>query len=246
MRMVGIAEPYRIECDFMQRGPDTVKAEIPAGCTAPGSRATWFIWGDSHAQALVPGLMSILPSGTALAQVTTSSCRPGIGSLDPQVPGGRCERTNRYALERIGALRPDIVILAQAPAQAGADWDALAGHLRELGAKRVVLAGPAPIWLPSLPEVVTSRYWGGDWTRVNHGLVGERINDDAQMRARYGSSSTFTYVSLIQALCDAAGCLAAVPGSNPRELFAFDSAHMTPLASRFVAGTLLRQVLIGQ
>ncbi|MBM3525291.1 MAG: acyltransferase, partial [Alphaproteobacteria bacterium] len=183
MRSVGIAGPYRVECDFMQVGPDTVKDSIPAECTAPGRKATWFVWGDSHAQALVPGLTSILPAETSLAQVTTSSCRPAIGSIDPQVPGGRCEKTNRYAIERIAQLKPEVVILAQAAVHIAADWEALAAHLRSLGAQRVIVVGPVPMWLPTLPEVVTSRYWGGDWTRVNYGLAGDRIEDDRQLRA---------------------------------------------------------------
>jgi peptidoglycan/LPS O-acetylase OafA/YrhL len=246
MRTEGIVEPYRLQCDFMERGPDTVKAQIPAECTAPGRVATWFLWGDSHGQALAPGLMSILPSGTALAQVTTSACRPGIGSLDPQVPGGRCERTNSYALERIRDLKPDVVLLAQVATHSATEWEPLASHLRSLGAKRVLIVGPVPMWLPSLPEIVTSRFWGADVSRLNYGLNTGRIDDDAMMRSRYASSAALTYVSLMQDLCDANGCLATVPGSNPPELFTFDAAHMTPLASQYVADRLLRPVLIGQ
>jgi hypothetical protein len=66
------------------------------------------------------------------------------------------------------------------------------------------------------------------------------------MRTRYASSTTVTYVSLLSRLCDSNGCLATVPGTNPPELFAFDAAHMTPLASRYVADLVLRPVLLGQ
>ena len=246
MRTDSIAGPYRLQCDFMEPGPDTVKAEIAPECTTPGTEATWFLWGDSHAQALAPGLTELLPAGTALAQVTTSSCRPGLTSMDPQVPGGRCQRTNSYALEKIRELKPDVLIVAQAGAHSQTDWEALARSVTALGAKRVVVVGPVPVWLPSLPEIVTSRFWGADLTRVNYGLVADRLEDDAVMRTRYGASSTLTYLSLMASLCDNNGCLASVPGTNPPELFAFDAAHMTPLASRYVADRLLRPALLGQ
>ena len=246
MRTETIAGPYRLECDFMERGPDTVKPQIAPECTTPGRAATWFLWGDSHAQALSPGITSLLPSGTALAQVTTSACRPGLGSMDPHVPGGRCERTNSYALEKIRELKPAAVILAQVATHSATDWDAIAAHMRSLGVNRVVVVGPVPMWLPSLPDIVTSRFWGADLSRVSYGLVAERLQDDAAMRQRYGSSTSVSYVSLMTQLCDAGGCLASVPGTNPPELFAFDSAHMTPLASRYVADRVLRPVLLGQ
>ena len=114
MRRNGIAGPYRLECDFMEQGADTVKDSIPESCTAKGTGRTLFLWGDSYAYALAPGIRSVLPAGDALAQVTTSACRPGIGPIDVQVSGGRCKRTNDYALARIADLKPDIVILAQA------------------------------------------------------------------------------------------------------------------------------------
>lgn len=246
MRKEGIVGPYRLQCDFMERGPDTVKAQIAPECTTAGRSGTWFLWGDSHAQALAPGLTSVLPSGFALAQVTTSACRPGLTSIDPQVPGGRCERTNSYALERIRALKPDVLILAQIGGHSETDWDALARSLQAMGAKRVVVVGPVPFWAPSLPEIVTSRFWGADFSRVSYGLDTNRLKDDELMRSRYASSSAITYVSLMSELCDANGCLATVPATDPPELFTFDASHMTPLASRYVADRVLRPVLLRQ
>ena len=101
MRRTGIEGPYRLECDFMERGADTVKDSIPEACTATGTGRTLFLWGDSYAYAMAPGIRSLLPPGDVLAQVTTSACRPAIGSIDPEVSGGRCKRTNDYALARI-------------------------------------------------------------------------------------------------------------------------------------------------
>jgi peptidoglycan/LPS O-acetylase OafA/YrhL len=246
MRRQGIEGPYRLECDFMERGADTVKDSIPEACTAKGTGRTLFLWGDSYAYAMAPGIRSLLPPGDVLAQVTTSACRPAIGSIDPQVSGGRCKRTNDYALARIGDLKPDIVILAQALNHKDTDWEALATHLRTLGAKDVVVIGPAPQWRQRLAEIVTSRYWGRNYDRVGDLLRVERASEDQFLKARYANAASLKYVSLIDALCDADTCLAVIPGSTPPELMTFDTGHFTPNASRYVARVALERYLLAR
>jgi hypothetical protein len=246
IRRTGIEGPYRLECDFMELGSDGVKDAIPASCTEKGSGRTLFLWGDSYAQALSPGIRSLLSRNDALAQVATSLCRPGILPMDLDVPGGRCKRANDYALARIAALKPEIVILAQRFAHEDTNWTSVAARLRELGAKAVLVVGLVPEWAPSLPLVVTSQYWGQNYDRVSYGLDAGRIATDRMLKARYESSPGLTYVSLIDSLCSAEGCLAVIPGSNPPELMTFDAGHFTPNASRFVAGAVLRPYLIGR
>lgn len=246
MRRTGIAAPYRLECDFMAPVTDTVRDSIPPACTTPGRNGTWFLWGDSHAQALSPAVSALLPDGVALAQVATSSCRPSLGGTDLHVPGGRCDRANSYALGRIRELKPAVVVLAQNGDHSRTDWDALAQHVRGLGAGKVVVVGPAPMWSPSLPEVYVNRYWDSGADRAAYGLVAGRAEDDEIMRARYARSAAIAYVSIMRRLCDANGCLAVVPGTNPPELMAFDSAHLTPLGSRYVGEQVLRPVLLAQ
>jgi hypothetical protein len=246
MKKSGIAGPYRLECDFMQLVTDGVKDRIAPQCTEPGRDRTWFLWGDSHAQAWSPGITSLLPDGTALAQVATSSCRPSFLPVDLEVPGGRCTRANNFAIEKIRELKPEVLILAQMGGHEATDWEALANQARSLGVQRVVLIGPVPMWIPSLPEIVTNRFWGTNFDRVGYGLVPERITEDSRLVQRYAQSSVVTYVSPIQRLCDGNGCLATVPGSDPTDLIAFDAAHLTPQGSRYVAEQLLGPVLVGR
>ena len=244
IRRDGIEGPYGLECDFMELGTDAVKDSIPASCTGKGPGRTLFLWGDSHAQALAPGIRSLLPPGDALAQVATSGCRPGVEPIDVEVPGGRCKRANDYALARIADLKPDIVILAQRSAHEDTDWDALATHLRALGARDVLLVGPGPEWLPALPEIVTSQYWGRNYERVGYGLNRDRLSTDRSLKGRHANSAALRYASLIEALCDADTCQAVIPGSSPPELLSFDMGHLTPNASLYVARAILKPYLI--
>ena len=241
MRKQGISDAYRQECDFMDWPTGRLRDAIDPSCTQPGTAGTWFLWGDSYAQALSLGLRSVAPRGVQVSQIATSLCRPD--TLDyGGVPDGRCRRANQLAVRQIAAIRPQVVILAQMSDHEQIDWEPLANRILQLGAARVIVIGPAPQWAPSLPEVVVSQYWGRDYSRVSHGLAQSVLAADRALKLRLASSASLTYVSLVDALCTEQGCQAVVDGTT-NELLAFDAGHLTPAGSRFVAQTVLRPYL---
>ncbi len=244
MHKRGLAGAYRAECDFMDWPSGQVKASIDPSCTVAGAGATWFLWGDSYAQALSAGLRALAPDGTSVAQVTTSLCRPAIAEVDTHVPDGRCVRANGFALERIAALRPDVVILAQMNDHPLTDWAALTARLVALGAGRVVLVGPVPQWRPSLPEVVTTHYWGAPLQRAAHGLVADVLSNDRAAAERTAAVAHLAYASVVDRLCNGDGCLAVVPDSPDGDLIAVDSGHLTPSGSVFVVREVLSRYLL--
>lgn len=237
LRSRGLREAYRAECDFMDWDTEQTRDSIDADCTASGVNGTVFLWGDSHAQALSPGLRALMPDGIRLAQVTTSGCAPRLVE-DTTGGGGRCTTANEYALQRIAALKPSTVVLAQILAHEQTDWVAVASALHARGVTRVLLVGPAPQWMPSLPLVVTTDYWDRDFARVDRGLNDEVFETDRVLRERLATTSVVEYVSLLTELCNEAGCLATVPGTD-RQLMAVDSGHLSPAGSRYVAETIL-------
>ena len=239
LKREGLSAAYRQECDFMDWRTEHLRDAIDESCTQPGSRQTVFLWGDSYAQSLSLGIRALLPPGAALAQVTTSLCRPGFDGIDADVAAGRCTRANDYAAARITALRPDVVVMAQAARHDATPWGDVARRLRALGVRRVIVVGPFPRWVPSLPEVVTSRLWGQPFERVMLGLDREPFDVDRRLQAMKLQEDGVTYVSLLDRLCAADGCLAAVPGPGALELTALDAGHLTPKASVFVVRTVL-------
>lgn len=245
MHRQGIAEAYRAECDFMdwQTG-ETRTAIAAAGCTTPGASETWFLWGDSYAQALSAGLRAIAPAGTTVAQVATSHCRPSLANLDAEVAAGRCPQANAFALHRIGALQPEVVVLAQKDSHLETDWQVLSERLVSLGVERVILVGPVPRWGPSLPEVVATHYWDSPVPMVAYGLDPHRAELDRALRVRTEQIRGLTYVSVIDRLCNGDGCVGVLPAATGRELLAFDSGHLTPKGSVYVARQVLRPVLV--
>jgi peptidoglycan/LPS O-acetylase OafA/YrhL len=245
MHKRGLSDAYRAECDFMDWTTEQTRAAIDPSCTLAGEHGTVFLWGDSHAQALSHGLRTILPDGMRLAQVTTSACPPRLREPQPAALAGRCDRANAYARERISALKPDLVVLAQIFGHEATDWNELAQWLRTAGAKRVVLVGPAPQWRPTLPVVVANHYWGTSYSRVDEGLQPEMFTTDSLLRARYAHSDWLEYVSLIGGLCGDGGCIAVVPGADA-QLLAVDNGHLSPAGSAYVAESILRPVLFGR
>jgi peptidoglycan/LPS O-acetylase OafA/YrhL len=242
MHKNGIEAAYRRECDFMDWPTGHTRESIDPACTVRGERRTLLLWGDSFAQSMSLGIRAILPAQDALAQVATSMCRPSLEDLDSHVPERRCQRANQFAIDSIAKLRPDVVILAQKGGYEQTDWKAMTERLVALGAGRVVLVGPAPRWRPSLPEVVATHYWGTDFRRVSYGLQND-VEVDARLQADLQAVPHLTYVSMLQSLCNADGCLAVVPGSTNNDLIAFDFSHLSLKGSVFVADTQLRRYL---
>lgn len=239
-------QSYRPECDYLTWGTNRMRERIAASCTTAGPRGTVLLWGDSHAQALAPGLAAILPRGVALAQVTTSGCRPVLKQpkfdlfAANNVWRQACGRSNRAALAAIDRLNPEIVVMAHNEEQLSQDWDGLGRHLKALGARRVVLVGPLPQWQPSLPLVVTRAHWPLREDRIATGLSAEPIRVSAELTRRAREWRAVDYVPLTERLCNQSGCLAAIPGGG---LIALDYAHLTPDGSRFVAREIIAPAL---
>jgi hypothetical protein len=239
LRTRGLSEAYRAECDFMDWATERTRDSIDASCTEPGERGTVFLWGDSHAQALSAGLRHLMPDGWRLAQVTTSACPPRVREPDPQALHQRCSKANTFARDRVAALKPRLVVLAQILGHESTDWQELASDLRSRGAERVLLVGPMPQWFPSLPRVVVNHYWGRDFTYVDDGLNPEIVTIDRALKARLSGSTNIEYVSIVDALCSDRGCRATTPGDDD-PLLVVDNGHLSPAGSRYVAETVLR------
>jgi peptidoglycan/LPS O-acetylase OafA/YrhL len=190
----GLAAAYRSECDFYDWEKRSHKRSIATACTAVEPGKSMFLWGDSHAQALSLGLHETLGNHAQLAQVATSGCRPSLVTGQTSAIDNDCDGSNAYALKEIARLKPAVVILAQGSEHQATDWDHVADYLHNLGASRVVLVGPAPNWLPSLPLVVVSKFWNQDIKYVKEDLDPTVFVTDSALEAKYGASNKLTYI----------------------------------------------------
>jgi len=251
MRKSGIADAYRRECDFMDWDTEHTREAIDPSCTAKGPRHTLMLWGDSFAQALSLGIRENLPAGVSLAQVATSGCGPQVGNFDLSVKERRCEAANRFAINSIGQLKPEIVLVAQSSGHAAVDWEAITSRILALGAAHVVVVGPNPAWRPSLPRIYAEHHMQDHADYVGIGLDRELFEIDRLLRLRLGVRPNVTYLSLLDQLCHEShesaegaeadrACLARVPGEGALDLMALDFGHLTPKGSAYLGRVMWR------
>jgi peptidoglycan/LPS O-acetylase OafA/YrhL len=246
-RRAGTTGTYREDCSFYDWIHGRTRNAISADCTLAGSSATYFLWGDSHAQMFSQSLRGLLPESVRLAQVASSMCSPSLGPASASRFKAACDASNAFALAEIRSLKPAVVFLAQRSDHELTDWDALAAAVHAAGGGRVVLFGPVPEWQPTLPLVYAKNYWGTPATRVKIGLDPTIFATDAALSKKYADSPNLTYISLASRLCDADGCLAVVPGAAAASpsMMAFDYGHLAPEGSAYVVENIIRPALGG-
>lgn len=209
---------------------------VDAGFGKPG-RTSMVLWGDSHAAHLYPGMRALATSDSfVLAQFASDACPPVL-----EIETTACLTMSGAILERIRALRPDVVVLAARWSDSSATQaPATVRALRAIGVKRVIVVGPVPRWTLPLPAVLI-RYLQRHPLqqppiRLLEGLEREPFIRDSAMRAALEAADA-RYVSVTELLCAREGCLALVSGQPS----AWDSEHLTDASSRLVARAILQR-----
>jgi len=219
---------------------DGYAAECRTPARAPAD--TVLLWGDSYAARLHPGLPDAL-------QFTRNSCPPLLMVGHPS-----CQRSTEFVLGEISRLKPGAVVLFADWASRHASWERGGYDARQLGATldalkaagvtRIIVLGPAPRWTWNLPRLLVARWMHGGTEpeipeRAALGLHSRSPSIERVMRAeveRHGG----TYVSLLDLLCNADGCLVRTGG----ELTSWDTGHFTAPTARLVAGALQQRGLV--
>ena len=231
----------RHECNFHDIVNNVTKPAIAASCVTPHSNRIVFLWGDSHAQHLNYGLSLVLPLDVSLMQVGSSGCAPSI--TDYEVSREACNKANRFAWEKLALLKPAVVILAQQRGHDADRYDAVIERLKKLGVKTVILMGPVPQWSPFLYKIILRKYWQHTDNRLNVYLDREVLHTDEVLKTHYKNASNVQYVSLVDGLCNAQGCLTYLNNDRKEGLITYDYGHFTLPASEYVAKTILAPVL---
>jgi len=213
-------------------------------CVDRDRRPLVFVWGDSTAGALLPGLRKAQQvRNFGIAQFTSSSCIPALNADIAGTPN--CRAINDKILARAREINPDIVLL-EGPSDRYLDnvAETVAALKKETNA-RVVVLGPVPTWRRGLPNEVL-RYF-----MLHHRLIAERSSDavssnwpDAILRARLVPLGA-EYISVWDAMCNADGCLTRI-GDAASDISASDQVHLTEKGSVFLVQSIIDQLLGGQ
>lgn len=200
------------------------------------------IWGDSHAARLYPGLSAVLGAGADLAQYTRNSCPPILGAVGPG-----CSTGNADVIEQMRRDPPDVLILYAVWANYSDTWEAgsplaskfnsTLSQLQRIGVRKIVVLGPAPKFMPSLPELVVSHWQQSGKSRlpdrVTEGLSALVQGVDHRLE-ELAKQHDAIFISAYDYLCDPRGCLTHALGSRS-DLVSWDYGHFTTAGATMIA-----------
>lgn len=236
-----IEKLYRDECNFVDTPTVTVRPAIALSCIEASGRPSIFLWGDSYAQHFYFGLRASLPSNVSISQVTSSGCWP---HLDAQQPNsfGACNKSNRFALDNILRLRPNIVVLAQNREHEKNNYAEISSFLLAHGIQHVVVIGPTPQWNPYLYKVISENYLLYTPRRISKNLIDSIFDTDARLKESLNKVGV-KYISILDHECNKEGCTAYTGDDVLSGIVTFDNGHLTPDSSLRLGREILTPAL---
>lgn len=211
---------------------ETPGAAFSEQCIEEGTTPLVFLWGDSTAAALYPGLKAAESKRASfrLARYTSPGCAP---ILDTGT-NSACDKANGVAYGFLKSSHPDLVLL-HAMWGISNDLDKLRAtiaQLKSIGVPRIVVLGPVPVWKRTLPHTLVNYY------RFRHAMP-ERIatgvsgpTDDDRMAA-FTTAEGVEYISAWRTLCNSEGCLTR-SGPAASDILTTDNVHLSDSGSRYL------------
>jgi peptidoglycan/LPS O-acetylase OafA/YrhL len=214
---------------------ETRGAKFNSDCIEPGSKPLLFLWGDSTAAALYPGLKKAEEKYSfRLARFAAPGCAPILANRSRPA----CDANNELAFGFLKSSHPDIVLL-QAMWDETPDLEHFAdtiATLKALKVPRIVILGPVPVWKRTLPHAIVNFY------RFRH-VIADRIGSgvsgsqgDRRMEAAARAAGV-EYISARNVLCNADGCLTRV-GPTADDVVATDIVHLSEHGSIFLVDAI--------
>jgi peptidoglycan/LPS O-acetylase OafA/YrhL len=208
------------------------------------------VWGDSHAARLSPGLRKVFGE-ERISQLTRNGCAPLLDLPSPPASGKECSNGNSQILDILRRDKPKTLILFGAWQNYTMDWrphskfaEMLLNTIQQIkaaGIDDIIVVGPAPRFIPSLPAMIVKSWSIHQWTRIPDRI--HMANDDTiEMDREFAdllSSQQVSYISLVHLFCNNAGCLTKRPGSDS-DLLTWDYGHLTTTGAILVAQDIRR------
>lgn len=211
------------------------------------------LWGDSHAADLMPGFRALqAKTGWRLAEFTASGCPPVKGLEVPERPA--CGAMNDIVLERIKAIKPDVVILSAywdysgfLVRRAGFDQDYATklmqtiAEVKAAGVPRVVVLGSAPNWKVSVPKLLIGVVQSQPDEPVPQRLSRRYLHKHDDLRLKVATEQAGAqFVSIFDYLCDESTC-EVTTGQDWRGVITSDTGHFTVHGATLVVQDIWEQ-----
>jgi SGNH domain (fused to AT3 domains) len=207
-------------------------------CIEKGDKPLLFLWGDSTAASLSPGMqVEAGRSGFRLAHFAAAGCAPILAAG----MNARCDAANGNIFEHLKSVHPDIVLMHS-------QWEKIdpailrrtIEQLAALKIPKIVILGPVPISKRTLPHALVNYY------RFHH-VVPHRLAsgvsgpaEDLRTEAM-SKKAGVAYISAWHQLCNAEGCLTRI-GPTAADVVAIDIVHLSEAGSGFLAASVMREL----
>jgi len=226
----------------------------PAECDGigPAGAPLVFVWGDSHAFHLIPGLLDLQQQRQdfRLARYIAFACAPMVDTLAERP--AHCNKANVLARKKIEQLRPDtVVVAARWSFYNGVRGYALVGDreltktidwIKSTGVKHIVVIGQFPHWklAPSAIPLRNLQFSFFNRAAKSSDAFPERDSEyldtsafsSEDMVKEVSAKEGVAFISPAATLCDHEGCMIIVPGSDGAPV-SRDDGHLTAAASKF-------------
>jgi len=198
-----------------------------------------FIWGDSTASHLYPGLNNLLPSDKyVISQYTASACKPFVPTKSQEI-NTQCASINATIVDKLLFAMPDILILSAYVGNSSQDdLDRLinaASFAKENGVSTVVVIGPNIKFFDSVPKIIArnkmidkSIYFSD--IELDRDTLRKSLQVDKYLELK-SIEIGFRYVSTMHAMCNYNMCKGMFYGVPAY----WDSMHLTDGGSLYLA-----------
>jgi SGNH domain (fused to AT3 domains) len=196
------------------------------------------LWGDSFAAHYYHGLAATVdPQRVNILQATRPVCMPtfdavGQGTAECRDFDARMQAFLRDHKPDLAILSADWLEYARPPRFAGMidDLRVVIASLTAAGT-RVVLIGPSVQFKSRLPSMLLRARLRGVEAKADDVVLPDIFALDAMMRSALPTNESFSYVSVLDAVCPARQCPVMLDGGVP---LSFDHAHLTAEGSDYV------------
>lgn len=215
-----------------------------------------YLWGDSHAASLSPGIRAGLSGNNYLLMRTASGCPPILDLPANQSPMSNCGFINKFVLKEIVQIKPHTVILSARWVDY-LDWQNIRHTvvaLNEAKIKNIILVGQFPLWKDSLPKLLVRYAQKSMAHTIPNRLEGDLKNNFELLALKkkffdvdrditdYFMSTSAIVVSPSDLFCNNQGCITML-SKEVRDTTAFDNGHITDSASKYFYENALKRYI---
>ena len=239
-------------CDAGESGPDCVSENVDTNVAVKGEESGIPLvtaWGDCAAEQLYAGFEPIQKKFNFRFDRSGFDFCPPFSGPGPGPKGffsDACVEHNELVVKKIIEKKHDTVMLAgfwHSYPEPEKQVVEVLSLLKKAGVRKIILFGPLPVWADSLQSMALD-YMIKNSTDIipermtphlGHSKTSQML--DKKFRA-IADEFGVIYISPYELLCNADGCLARIGG----ELTTHDAIHLAPVAAKFLADKVYRNV----